>query len=134
MTARAAFLAKHAARIERDPIFGCWAWTGPIDRDGYGISYAGGRGPRSAHAEAWREIVGTPTDGKVLDHWCRRRACCRPEHLEPVTPAENDRRRSYRYRMTRLTKCPRGHSLALCIISVGGGKICRECMGPEKTE
>lgn len=136
MTPRATFLAKHAARIERDPIYGCWLWTGPIDRDGYGVSYAGGRGPRSAHSEAWREIVGPVPPEMLLDHWCRRRNCIRPEHLEPITNAENQRRSQWRYR-SRMKACPRNHSLDTCILTPpegrnrGAGRICRTCMGPE---
>lgn len=139
MTDRASFLAKYARHIERDPVFGCWLWTKPIDRDGYGTSYAGGRGPRQAHVEVYRILVGDPPADRVLDHWCRRRNCVRPEHLEPVTHAENDRRRVWRYR-ARMTTCPRGHSLALNILTPsegrnrGGGRLCRTCMGPEKDE
>ena len=132
---RAAFLAKHAARIARDPVYGCWIWTGPIDRDGYGTSW-GKDGPRRAHLVAYRELVGPVPAGRVLDHLCRRRACCRPEHLEPVTHAENDMRRVWRYRARRTT-CPNGHTLSTCITTPskgkgdGAGRLCRTCQGPE---
>lgn len=132
MIPRSAYLAKHARQIAVDPIYACWLWS-PVDVHGYGISYAGGRGPRQAHRETYRELVGEPPAGKVLDHWCRRRNCVRPEHLEPVTGRENDLRRSVRYRM-RLKTCPRGHSLALAILTPCDGRLCRECMGPEKDE
>lgn len=133
MMSRSDFLAKHAARIERDTLYGCYLWTGPLDRDGYGVSYSGGRGPRAAHLVAYRELVGEPPAGKVLDHLCRRRNCVRPEHLEPITGAENDRRRSWRYR-ARMKTCPRGHSLATSILTPESGRVCRVCSGPEPTE
>lgn len=133
MTARSAFLAKHAAHIERDPLYGCWLWVaGKLDRDGYGVSWTK-NGPRSAHSEAWREIVGTSTAGKVLDHLCRRRNCVRPEHLEPVKGSENDLRRSWRVRCRR-KECRNGHALSLAITTPEGGKVCRVCAGPEPTE
>jgi hypothetical protein len=36
--------------------------------------------------------VGPIPDGLVIDHLCRVHNCVNPEHLEPVTPAENTRR------------------------------------------
>ena len=47
---------------------------------------------RSAHiAHFWRARGPVPA-GMVLDHLCGVRWCCNPDHLEPVTPAENVRR------------------------------------------
>jgi len=130
VTTRADFLAKHAAYITRDPIYGCWLWSeAKLDRDGYGTMW-GKQGPRRAHLEAYRELVGPVPTGKVLDHVCRRRRCCRPEHLEPVAGSENDLRRSYRYRARRKT-CANGHDLSTCITTMEGGRCCRTCQGPE---
>lgn len=130
MTARADFLAKHAARIERDPLYGCWLWVGPVDDDGYGTVWQKG-GPRRAHLVAWRELMGPVPEGRVLDHQCRRRACCRPEHLEPVTGSENDLRRRWAVRIRR-QRCKSGHDLSTCITTPEGGRVCRTCGGPER--
>jgi len=35
---------------------------------------------------------GPVPDGLELDHLCRVRSCCNPDHLEPVTHKENIRR------------------------------------------
>ncbi len=144
MSKRAAFLAKHAARITRDPVYGCWLWADPtrksggLDRDGYGLLWTS-EGPRSAHSVAYEAIVGpVPRDKNgaalKLDHICRTRNCIRPEHLEPVTGSVNDLRRNPRYR-ARQTQCRNGHSLALAIMTPSGGRICRrsDCQGPEAT-
>jgi predicted DNA-binding transcriptional regulator AlpA len=67
---------------------GCWEWTGNRDQFGYG-RYRG----KSAHRLVFVLMVGTIPDGLHLDHLCRVRRCVYPVHLEPVTQAENNRRR-----------------------------------------
>ena len=77
-----------AARLAVHPLSGCWLWTGPPDKDGYGRI----RG-RGAHRVIWERLVGAVPAGLVLDHrddrGCLSRACCWPRHLLPVTPREN---------------------------------------------
>ena len=112
-----------ADRIEVDPVFGCWLWTGNLDRDGYGWA-----GRQRAHRVLYQQLVGPIGDGLLLDHLCRRRACCNPVHLEPVTGRENDLRRAWRYRARRAS-CPHGHSLTSAIVTPEGGRLCRTCRG-----
>lgn len=119
-----------ASQIARDPVFGCWLWTGPRDRDGYGIAYGRG-GPRQAHRTVYVELIGTVGEGLKLDHECRRRHCVRPDHLEPVTEQINQRRRAWAARARRAT-CRNGHSLADAIVTPEGGRLCRTCQGPER--
>jgi hypothetical protein len=127
-------LAKHAGHMERDALYGCWLWVDSLDRDGYGTIWTGG--PKQAHREFYKQLVGPVADGLVLDHLCRRRACVRPDHLEPVKGAVNDLRRSWRVRARR-TRCGNGHDLSTCITTPssangGGGRLCRTCQGPGK--
>lgn len=81
---------------------GCWLWTGHRNRDGYGqfkITGAAGRHRTvRAHRWAWQHHHGPVPSGLTLDHLCGRPACVRPDHLEPVTNAENLRRRHARRR------------------------------------
>ena len=41
---------------------------------------------------AYEFLVGEIPEGLTLDHLCRNKACVMPDHLEPVTQAENHRR------------------------------------------
>lgn len=80
---------------------GCWQWVGARDRWGYPrVSVrVPGKGPRMkmAHIEMYRLVVGPVPDGQQLDHLCHNEGCINPDHLEPVTPKENCRRRNLAY-------------------------------------
>lgn len=65
----------------------CWIWTGSRSPDGYGR-----HGGTYAHTLLYEAHVGPVPEGQELDHLCRVPACCNPDHLEPVTHAENVRR------------------------------------------
>jgi len=41
------------------------------------------------HRVAYEAFVGPIPEGLQIDHLCKQRACCNPEHLEPVTCREN---------------------------------------------
>lgn len=89
---------------------GCWLWIGGTNSTGYGC-FRIGRSKKSAHVVSYEHFVGPKPEGLELDHLCRVRNCVNPEHLEPVTHAENIRRSPLhpsallRARM----HCPQGH-------------------------
>lgn len=105
-----------------DPIFGCLLAQGRADAEGYAF-----HGRARAHIHAWISAHGPVPDGLELDHLCRRRNCIATHHLEPVTRAENELRKSWRYRARRKL-CPRGHELeSNRVTTPEGGIVCRSC-------
>jgi hypothetical protein len=68
----------------------CWIWKLTKSR-GYGRKRWNGR-VQGAHVMMWTQLHGPVPDGLELDHLCHVRACVNPDHLEPVTRSENQRR------------------------------------------
>lgn len=86
----------------------CWLWTG-TKPDGYGRFYYDGA-KRPAHRFAYELLVGPIPAGLEIDHLCRNHGCVNPDHLEPVTHAENLRRGKTRaWWNERKTHCKHGH-------------------------
>lgn len=72
---------------------GCWIWQGPDNGQGYGtLRLPGVRKKSYAHRVSYEMLVGPIPEGLYLDHLCRNPPCVNPDHLEPVTHAENVRR------------------------------------------
>lgn len=90
-----------------------WIWTGARNSKGYGQWAVTGRS-RSVHRLAYEAFVGPIPARLVLDHLCRRRTCLNPDHLEPVTDAENSRRSGLVLSSINAAKthCLRGHPLS----------------------
>lgn len=97
---------------------GCVEWAGRRDRDGYGRL-----GGHLAHRLAFESEVGPIPDGHHVDHLCFNRACVNPDHLEAVTPTENQRRAA-----ARKTHCKHGHPYSPENTYTNRGKrYCRIC-------
>lgn len=86
----------------------CWLWKGGLNKKGYGKCYDGARN-EIAHIAFYRLLVGPIPSGLELDHICRVRRCVNPEHLEPVTHAENIRRGRSGAANREKTHCSKGH-------------------------
>ena len=67
---------------------GCWEWTGVHDNYGYGLLHWM-KANRKAHRLSYEYHVGCIPEGYVIDHLCNNKGCVNPDHLEPVTQAEN---------------------------------------------
>jgi len=77
------------------PAGDCIEWP-YVGRGGYGRAVVGNRS-MPAHRFVWEEQVGPISPGLHLDHLCCNAACVNVQHLEPVTPTENQRRRWARW-------------------------------------
>jgi hypothetical protein len=86
--------------VSPEPTCGCWLWDGP-DNGMYGLLRNGYRNTY-AHRFSYQKFVGPIPRGLVIDHACRVTFCVNPDHLEPVTQAENLRRARERARLRRL--------------------------------
>lgn len=110
-------------------LYGCIRHQGKKDKDGYGRV-----GKRLAHWVAWEEHSGPVPEGMTIDHLCRRRDCVSPAHLEAVTQGENNRRKSWRYRVKR-KRCINGHDLKrFGMTTPEAGRVCRLCNDMERVE
>lgn len=109
---------------------GCWLPALKGDRKGYvRIKVEKKRIP--LHRLAYSILRCPIPDGLTIDHLCRNPACFNPEHLEPVTAAENIRRGTQGKKQAEKTHCIRGHEFTPSNTYRPPGKnerMCRECM------
>lgn len=111
--------------FHRDPVSGCWVWTGSLMRGNYAqfqwVNRGGAREGR-AYRFVYERLVGPIPDGLSIDHLCRNTLCVNPAHLEPVTMAENLAR-------TRREMCEKGlHPLSgVNEFKTKLSRRCREC-------
>ena len=118
------------------PDSGCWIFTGPKSR-GYGhIGHQ--RREVATHRVSYEHHVGPIPAGMQIDHLCRQRACCNPEHLEVVTQRENiHRSEAPTIVQFRTGFCKRGHPQTpenrVAYPSLPHG-TCRPCINERRAE
>ena len=113
---------------------GCILWTGPFNRDGYGV-FTIRNVFYLAHRWGYTKERGLIPKDLVIDHLCRTPACVNIDHLEVVTHGENSRRGTvYQVSSARFkaqTHCKRGHPLFgdnCGHNKKDGGRFCKTCM------
>jgi hypothetical protein len=136
------------ARVEVNAA-GCWVWKGALFGNGYARLYVPGSPTRRsdpAHRVAYTEWRGPIPAGLQLDHLCHtrdrscpggracaHRICVNPDHLEPVTVAENLHRSPHtiasRQRRHDESRCNNGHQLDGTNLRIDkrGRRVCRAC-------
>lgn len=71
----------------------CWEWQACIEKGGYGRYHVGKR-KYLTHRLSYYIFNGFENEDNVIDHKCRNRACCNPEHLREVSGKVNATRNS----------------------------------------
>ena len=85
----------------------CWHWHGARNGRGYGSVTNGHGDSVLVHRRVWEITRGPIPVGLTIDHLCMNKVCINPDHLEPVTRAENSRRAA-----AAQTHCKHGHPLS----------------------
>ena len=115
-------------KVHPEPNTGCWLWGAHVDPAGYGrfrwdgeIAYA--------HRLVLNQLGQPIPGGRMVDHLCRVRACCNPDHLDVTTPYENRIRGEQGQFGALRGVCSAGHlrSPENVRINHRGYRICRLC-------
>lgn len=109
---------------------GCVVWAATRNNKGYGWFYSNTAGRQVlAHRWSYEYFVGPIPDGLDLDHLCSTPYCVNPDHLEPVTHAENQRRMGARRGGRYVTHCRHGHEYTPenSYVDPRGKRLCRTC-------
>src|SRR5699024_8284694 len=83
---------------------GCWEWTGPQDRHGYGVTrfwMDGKTRNQLAHRTSYNLLVGRLEPGYDICHECDNRLCVSPFHLFQGDRTDNMRDAALKYRLFR---------------------------------
>ena len=106
----------------------CWLWTGTVASHGYGNVGVNGK-ITYTHIYARLITYGPHKQGLELDHLCRNRLCCNPDHLDPVTHTEN-MLRSPIAKVAQSGKCSKGHVIdeTAYVIPGTAQRRCRVCL------
>ncbi len=94
---RDAPIVRFAKKIEVDSKTGCWNWTASLNNAGYGNFNR-----TSAHRFIYEFVFGSISHKLQIDHLCRNRKCCNPNHLEMVLATVNISR-GLKYRKNKRT-------------------------------
>ena len=108
---------------------GCWIWSGGSTKKGYGRT-SFGNSTYYTHRLAYSLFVNEITKNMLIDHTCRNRTCCNPDHLREVSNKQNALENSIgeAYKNSLKTHCARGHEFnSVNSYICKNGRVCRIC-------
>jgi hypothetical protein len=126
-------LERFWSKVAKADSASCWEWQGSQRGQGYGVFHTKQTGSIGAHRVAYMAVKGEVPENYQLDHLCRNRACCNPDHLEPVTSKVNTLRGVGPTAVNSAkTHCIRGHRLDAPHVRIkrkadGVERVCRLC-------
>jgi len=108
---------------------GCWEYIGATNSQGYACLSAGAKGKTILGHRLAVLVRDGSLSNLPVDHLCMNRICFRPDHLEVVTTAENNRRMRKAHGYYIGGECGQGHALTeeSAYTSKRGRLICRDC-------
>lgn len=108
----------------------CWEWKGFNAKRGYPTVGMGRHKHISLHRYMYQRFIGEIPEGLVIDHLCRNHSCGNPNHLEVVTPKENNMRGvSFASYNAKKTHCNFGHPFSgeNLFVTPTGRRRCKSC-------
>lgn len=122
---------KILSNVSVDKESGCWNWNKSKNQKGYGHIKVKEKGLKP-HRIVFAEFNGEIKEGYVIDHICKNRACCNPDHLRQVTLKENtlENSNSLQAINAKKTHCIRGHAFSVENTYINNSKegIKRQCI------
>lgn len=110
----------------------CWCWKQSVASHGYGQTWDG-KHVLVAHRVAWslHHSQQVP-EGLTVDHICRNRLCCNPNHLRLLSNQDNATDNG----QGRKTLCPAGHRYDgdNLYVDPKGHRRCRQCARDRRTQ
>jgi len=113
----------------------CWIPNLKKRKDGYTVFTIKRTKEYFGHRLAYSIFKGDLIDGLVIDHICRNKSCCNPDHLRQVTQSQNALENSESIMATNKIKthCKNGHELSgsnlrLEKLSMGRSGFSRRCV------
>lgn len=124
---------RHLATVDVVGPWLCWLLDKTPHRNGYMYMASGtGRHCRQqlAHRAVYEHLIGPIPDELTIDHLCRNRWCCHPNHVVPVTSQVNALRGLTGMHNKVKSHCPQGHPYTgdnLYIRPRDNARSCRTC-------
>lgn len=126
--------------LTRLQVHDCWVDPGPVGkRPQIQVQDVGGRSAPPSYRYLYERLVRVLGPDEHLHHWCRNIRCCNPDHLMPMSQADNNRQDTWKVPPNGLvnrgkTHCVNGHEFTQenTGIRANGSRACKACLRERK--